>query len=237
MNRFVTSILDSPLLATLSMVRGHTAAMKLKFTRKPFFKKPPLTLEHPAWSLDTDEINPHDETLLNKLQMVLMFHSAPNKSPDANPTEWASCADITRTKVLRLRAVHLGKLKKDRIQTILASSHPSLSLRPALFKIPTNQDKTDDRPYIGDGSEYDAGWSTLCADTAANETVLESTATSPFRRARDGDVEAFETWRDWILQTPKSTVAPMVIVKQMCLLIASTHLSGHPSAKRLLRGP
>jgi hypothetical protein len=201
----VSNILGiTPLLSILSLSSNRKTASSstlLKFARNPFFKKPPLALEQPLWSLDSDEINPHDEIVLKKLQLALLYNSTPYKSPDLVSTAWASCSYIARTKVLRLRAVHVGKLYEGGIFHSRLNS--DASLKPALLNIPTNQDKIDDKPYVGGGSEYEARWRTLCAD-AMTELSLESAATSLFRRARNEDVEAFEAWRAWILETPKN---------------------------------
>lgn len=201
----VSNILGiAPFLSTLSLVSdrmAHKIGSQLSFARKPIFKRPPLALEHPLWSQDSDEINPHDERVLQKLQLALLYNSAPCKSQDPVSTAWASCTYIARTKVLRLRAIHVGRVSKDGLVHIRLNGEPNL--KPALLNLPTNKDKIDNKPYVGGGSDYEARWRTLCAD-AINEPTLESAATSTFRRARSEDVEAFEAWRDWILQTPKN---------------------------------
>jgi hypothetical protein len=68
-----------------------------------------------------------------------------------------------------------------------------------------SQDKIYDLPYVGGGSEYEARWRTLIADTFISEPALDSTVTaSAFLRARNEDVESFEAWRDYMFETPRN---------------------------------
>jgi hypothetical protein len=202
---------SDPLLSMLSLSSNKShripiIASALTFARNPFFKKPPVTLDEPLWSLGREGTSPHDGKVLERLQMALLFNAAPTKLSESASTAWASCSYIHRTKVLPLRAVHVGRLNKEGIIRLILNPGPHL--KSSLLHVPSNQDKIDNKLYVGGGSEYEARWRTLCTDTAITEPHLESPATTPFRRAREEDVESFEAWRSWFLAAPKNHAGP-----------------------------
>ncbi|KAF2502451.1 hypothetical protein BU16DRAFT_576457 [Lophium mytilinum] len=169
----------------------------------------PVHLTLPSWTPNWETINQRGFEIqtterINRISNFNACASCPAPAPDILYTE---SPVLTRTRVLTLFGIRVGKIAEATFPFLVTNMSALKTDKLPLPIYPANSPLST-QPYVAGGTQYDATWRALCADTmftsAEADAKEETSKTGPdtknmFRRAtEEGDLASIQAWRKWI---------------------------------------